>query len=442
MKEHMAKLTDLSLDDLYGRKITSSVETVIRIKDDFSKKSENWCNKVCKLNCKSPPLDRYLVPDNHVDVLIVQDYRAFDEPRFWKRGEVIEKKHLEIIDHMAKIALRDNDGKLLTYGVTTLLKCAVTPADIKGGKAPTDIILSKCHPYLLKEIELRKPKVIISLANAVTKVLGFKKSNYRNRGEIQLTTDNVPVVITGHPRKLMMLRQNSTGQMWGPDFYDMVLNDFRKASGIINGSIPLPNMAAALARASDQIEIARSIEDVVRFTKELYDAGKQASILSYDTETSSLDPYLPTAKLITVQFGYRPEPGKPIRSIVFPMWHKGNTWYDPNEAWKHIAPILSADDILKIGHNLKFDIIYTYVVTGLRIKGIFFDTMLLLHSINSGVQGMYGLKQAVHDWLPESGLAGYEEQLPPLYKPPRAKKVSDEEEELEEDDVIIEEGEN
>ena len=429
----MAKLTDLSLDDLYSRKITSSVEAVIQFKDDFSKKSDRWCEQVCKLNCKSPPVPNRIVPTEHVDVLIIQDHRAFDEPKFRKSGIDIEKKHRQIIDHIAKIALKGADRTNLRYAVTELLRCQITAADVKKGKAPTDTVLSKCRPYLFKEIELRKPKVIISLSNSVTKVLTKETSkltsNYTARGEITTTADGIPVVIAAHPRILLMLRQNSSGQMWGPDFYRVVCNDFLKAAKLVRGDLVVRDLDEAIEEAKKQIHVARSMNDVKAFVSELMDAGLEGKVLSYDLETTSLDPYESDARILTAQFGYRPEEDGPIKAIVFPLWHRANKGYDPQEAWLHITPLLTHDEISKIGHNIKFDIIYTAVTTGIRIRNVLFDTLLLLHGLNSGLQGMYGLKKAVHDWIPELGLGGYEDKLPKL-----SKKSADAEEETEEEE--------
>lgn len=427
----MAKLTDLSLDDLYSRKITSSVEAAILLKDDFSKKSDRWCDQVCKLKCKAPPLGDRIAPSQHVDVLVIQDHKAFDEPKFRKRGKDIEEKHLSIIAHIAKLSLKHSDGSPISYAVTSLLKCGLDEVDIKNGKAPTDTVLSKCRPYLTKEIELRKPKVIISLSNSVTKILTKdtqkRTSNYKDRGEISYTSDNIPVVITAHPRILLMLRQNSSGMMWGPDFYKVICNDFLKAAKLVRGELRIPNLDEAIERAKTQIRIARNMEDVKTFADELMEVGKNGRVLSYDIESSSLDPYAENAKILTMQFGYRPAEGEPISAIVFPMWHRCNTGYDAYKAWKFIRPILEDEDIAKIGHNIKFDIIYTAVSLGCRLKNVLFDTLLLLHGLNSGLQGMYGLKRAVHDWIPELELGGYEDKLPPLTKKKKVKAEEDEE---------------
>jgi hypothetical protein len=47
--------------------------------------------------------------------------------------------------------------------------------------------------------------------------------------------------------------------------------------------------------------------------------------------------------------------------------------------------------------------------------------MLMLHAMDSGIQGCYSLKTAIWDWAPEMGLGGYEELLPKLTKVKKTK---------------------
>lgn len=407
----MAKLTDLSLEELYARKITPKVEEAILEKDDFSVISENWCSKACRLKNKCPSSSS--LQHGKVDILVIQDYRAFDDVRFNKSGFRIEKGLQSITSGLMKRALGE-DVRNISFAVTTMLKCGLQREDLDKGKAPADTIIQKCKPYLLKEIELRQPKVIISLATSVTKVLVKGKTNYANRGDIT-SYKGVPLVITLHPRILTMLRQNSSGKFWGPDFTSVIERDFEKARRIIKGELKVPDLDAAIEEAKKRIHIARSMDDVVRMTDHLYESGKAGKVLSYDLETNSLDPHAPDAKIITAQFGVREEDGQ-IHAYVIPHKHRANIWFDPEEAWPHVARILEDPEIYKIGHNIKFDILFTWFTEFTRIRGVLYDTMLLLHCGNTGLQGMYGLKQAVVDHLPETELGGYEDKLPKLSK--------------------------
>ena len=427
----MAKISTLSLTELYERKPTPSVEKEILKKENFTEGCTQWCDKICKLKSKNytkalPFFYHKQLPKN-LDVLVVQDYRALPDAKWCKSGESIERGLRGIIEKIAYETL----GKDISVGYTDLVKCQLGGPDLTKGKPPSLSILSKCKPYLWNEILTSKPKVIISLSTAATKVLVGKASNNGNRGEI-LRTDlgpeeirGIPIVLTLHHRILTMLRQNSSGKFWGPDFYSVIKGDFEKACKLINKELSVPNLDAAIETAKKQITIARSLEEVEVLVGRLLELGETGAALSYDTETTGLDPYSPLAKIITAQFGFRNELGE-LESYVFPLWHRKNHWYDPDDAWELIREILLNPDIPKIGHNLKFDILYTFTCTGVRLVGDMLDTMLLLHQVNSGIQGCYGLKLAVWDWLPETELGGYEDKLPGLTK---LKKVETEEEE-------------
>lgn len=405
----MAKLADMTLDELYARKVTPSAEVVIMQKDDFNAISPRWCGQVCRLGCSKSP-QTVLFPTKEVDVLIIQDFRALNDVRFRKNGDDTERKHKEVMKHLTDVTL----GKEVSCDYIDLLKCKVQNEDQrKGGKAPTDITMLKCRPYLLAEIERRKPKVILSLSTLVSKALGLKKTNTTNRGEIHLTPSGIPVVLTLHPRILLMLRQNSSGAFWGPDFYSLIHRDLMKVRALALGELAVPNLERGIARVRPQVHVARSLAEVKVFCKEVHECGK---VISFDTETTSLDPWAVNAKLLTIQFGYREASTGLIRALVIPLWHRENLAYNPDEAWKLVVPLLLDPLLQKIGHNAKFDVLYILETTGIRVQGIVMDTMLLLHSINSGVQGNYGLKRGVWDYLPESDLGGYEDLLPKLSK--------------------------
>jgi uracil-DNA glycosylase family 4 len=406
----MIKIKDLTLEELYNKpKATPSIEAAIVAKEDFRQIQPAYCEKICKLKCKS--YGNVELDHGPVDVLIIQDHDALNDG--WKEAAKVEKAHRNII---AELCRRNLQG--LTYRLTNLFKCQITDEDtIRGNKPPSSSVLTKCSPYLKKEIELSKPKVIICLGTVATKALGLKKSNYTNRGEIHSN-----IVLTLHPKVTLMIRQNSSGRLWGIDYWDVIDRDFRKAGKIARKEIRIPSLQEGLEKYKPNIFVARSLKDVEIAIAELLSLS-QSKIVSFDTETTGLDPWHKDAKLLTIQFGYKHSKGY-MRSIVIPLWHRDNKAYNANEAWTNVSYYLRQGHP-KIGHHVKFDILYIYATTGVRVCNVVFDTMLVLHNLNSGIQGSYGLKGAVWDYLPQSGLGGYEDQLPKLTK----------EEDLEEDDV-------
>ncbi len=414
-------ISKLPLNELYERKITPSVEAAIHKLEDFSKISPDYCQKVCKLKCKSPK-GVVLIDDRPLDILIIQDHAApkgkYD--RNDNGQEVIQKNIVEFLCQKAGF-------QGLNYRITSLLKCMPKELDFPRGKSPSVTVLSKCKPYLLSEIERSKPKLIISLSTAVTKALGLKKhSNTGNRGEIV----NGNVLITLHPKVLCMIRQNASGKLWGNDYFNIIKRDFEKAANIVRGKLIIKPLEEGVEAQRKNIKIARTIQDVELIRDTIMNLP-QGTIVSVDTETNSLDGLSEGAKLLTIQFGWRDPKTKTYLAAVIPLWHKANSMYNANDAWKALIPILVSAEIPKVLHNRKFDELFIYFTTGIRLEGVEFDTMLMLHALDSGIQGCLSLKTAIWDWCPDLNLGGYEELLPKLTK---VKKIKPGEEGTDEDE--------
>lgn len=412
------KLTvrELPLEDLYlkaDEKVTPTIFKCVIEKEDFTAiRAETYCAKVCNMPCEMKSPHKATVNHEHVNILIIQETYALDEK--YKSADRVESLHLRQISAMIRSELSG-----LTYRVHNMVKCR--PARIfKNGKLVKLRYTQKnrCAPYLLEEIRQVNPDVIVSLSTDVSKVLGIMRSNYNDRGDIHYTGFEVngrkiPVVLTLHPQVLNMIRQTASGKMYGPDFFGVIRNDLKKATDVAKGVyIPVPREALwdhVREVANRQITVCRSIDEVKYWMDVIWDLP-DGHVLSWDIEATSLDPWSSDARILTSHFGYRTDEGF-IHAVVVPMWHRDNTFYDPDDAWALMAPILESPRKRKTGHNIKFDIVFAEVTTGIDVANAGLDTMLLMHSINSGIQGNYSLKTAVSDWWPESGLSGYEELL-------------------------------
>lgn len=414
----MAKLSTLDLDELYARpKKSKAVEIAIIAKENFTQINPRYCDNVCTLKCKTYSQNTLLTAS--VDILIIQDHQApagkFD--RREGQQESIQKGVLDFVCREAGFA-----G--LTYRLVSLSKCKASNEDYPNGKPPTQTKLTKCYPYLRQEILNSKPKVIISLGTAVTKAIGLNKhSNTGNRGEVAFSEFG-PVVVTLHPKITTYIRQNARGSagMWGPDYLTVMIRDFKKAASLVRKELvytPATLHESIKLIANEQIFVAKSIEQV----REYYGwmtALPENQVVSFDTETNGLDPLATDARLLTIQFGWKDIATGKFIAIVIPLWHRKNDYYNPDEAWDIVSPWLTSPQP-KVGHNAKFDILYIYWTKNIRVANVIFDTMLLLHSINSGVQGTYSLKMAAWDYLLDMGFAGYENDLGDLKKLQREK---------------------
>lgn len=404
----MTALSKMTLDELYARpKLTTATELAIRNKSDFTSINEQWCERVCRLKCKNNAVVNLLATP--VDILIVQDHQA-PAGKFDRREGQQEAVQQGVIQFIAREAGFDG----LTYRVVNLLKCKATSEDFPLGKPPTQTTLQKCYPYLDAEIKASNPKVIISLGTATTKALGLSKhSNTGNRGHIAISRYEIPVVISLHPKIMTFIRQNARGAagMWGPDYLPTIRRDFEKAAQLARGELKYTRttLQESVKRFLDKnIVICRSIDQVREQINRINDLPRN-KIISFDTETTSLDTLDPNLKLLSIQFGWRGDDGE-LYAVVIPLWHRRNDMFNPDEAWALIEPVLTGLR-RKVGHNSKYDILAIYWAKGVRVANVVFDTLLLAHSICSGAQGTYGLKSAVWDRLTHLGLGGYEDQL-------------------------------
>lgn len=410
----MAKLSDKPLEFLYGlTKITSTAEKAIVEKENFSKISLDYCNKVCKTPCKNKEQVQLENREN-LDLVIIQDHTP--NPDKYKDSNQLSRIHFNIFKYLI-----DKHIKGCNWAVLNSLKCGPNKQDLKI----KNVDIQRCSPYLRSELSRIKPKVILCTGTFSSKALGVDKSVYTNRGEIH-NSDFGPVVHTLHPKSLLMLRQNASGQFWGPDYFSCLEKDIIKASEIIGGKQPSFSLLENIERVRrEHITICETNEDVQRVVSLLLSMPKNR-IISFDTETTGLDPWDQNAKLLCIQFGWLEEGIE--KAAVIPLWHRENKTINPDKAWDEVVKVL-LDPIFKVTHHGKFDIKYIYCTKGIRVQNVVFDTMLLLHELNSGIQGNYGLKRAAWDYMWDTGIAGYEDLLPSLSK----------EKEIEEDESIDEE---
>ncbi len=380
-----------TLDELYENpKITPSILKYIREKEDFTSIQERYC-KICPAPCKSrmPSLNGTWTQKtrNEDPVMVILPHRYMDEEKNGRTTVVGSDRTKRIVDMISE---------------PLNMPAFFTPAYLctqQDYKVPLKVV-KHCSSYIQQLVKGTRPKAILACGPNALQTLGLKGS----RGDtLYWGPERIPVVATYDPRILFMIRQNSSGDCWGPDYISILLRDLRKVKDLANGIRP-PSLEQAVEKAKQQLVITKSMAQVYEMLETL---GNE-KVVSFDIETSTLDPWSETAKILTAQFGT--EDG--TKAWVVTLWHKDmpEDWYDPNEAWVALAPLLVDPNILKVGHNIKFDALYVRVTKNLKVMPIE-DTMLYMHSLNSGTQGEYGLKPAVQDFLWETGLGGYEDLL-------------------------------
>jgi uracil-DNA glycosylase family 4 len=91
-----------------------------------------------------------------------------------------------------------------TVYIANILKCRPdTPGQTAGNRKPTSDEMKTCLPYLLAQIDVIKPKVIVALgATAVEGLLGKTEGITKLRGKLQTFRDT-PLMPTFHPAYLL-----------------------------------------------------------------------------------------------------------------------------------------------------------------------------------------------------------------------------------------------
>ncbi len=115
------------------------------------------------------------------------------------------------------------------------------------------------------------------------------------------------------------------------------------------------------------------LNDIKNLVKKL----EKAKTFAIDTETTSKHPML--ANLVGISFSFKKNQG-----IYIPLAHKNTTQYiqpDIKKVVKLIKPLLENPKIKKIGQNIKYDYIVLFKY-GIKMQGIFFDTMIASHLLN------------------------------------------------------------
>jgi uracil-DNA glycosylase family 4 len=103
-----------------------------------------------------------------------------------------------------------------TVYIANILKCRPdTPGQSAGNRKPTGEEMKTCLPYLLEQIDLIQPKVLVALgATAIEGLLGAGGGIGKLRGKFQTFRD-IPLMPTFHPAYLLRnLAQTEKRKVW------------------------------------------------------------------------------------------------------------------------------------------------------------------------------------------------------------------------------------
>jgi len=334
-------------------------------------------------NCQSPKMTHHGIGTTRVLILGEQPAGEEDKANFQFRGNAGRL----LRDELSNLNMHlDNDFFLLNS-----VNCH-NPSKAK----PTDFQVRACRSFrVLPTIQELAPTHIWLMGNyplssqfsgrvdgAISKMRGRMIPDYTVGAWIH------PMY---HPSAILRSTQ------WGEKPDEMMLAMFRLdlkravRSMYIPAPTPLGDLAAKVVQLTKFEDCKAELEALLRMPS--------GTVVSIDYECTSLKPDWPNQRIISVQFCYSKD-----RAVAMPLQHKN--WFTREQQAvlvKLWVQFLEREDLLKVGHNIKFENNWSKKVIGATIKGWKWDTMLNSHLLDN-TQGTKALdfqafvQFGIEDW--------------------------------------------
>lgn len=271
---------------------------------------------------------------------------------------------------------------------------------------PTKDATVKCRQHFLEgDIARVKPTVIVAFgATAMRSVLVGTKSKFDDlrgtfiKGYVKNPATSFYVYVTYSPKAVL-------GQ---PGLYDDLVRDLRKVFLFAEGRLDQKTHSEEFLR--QQYIFPRTVEEVREVCETILNYSNPGDppsqhLIAYDTETSTLEPYDPDAKIICVSFSWAK-----LKATTIVLDHP-KSWWTPEEReqvayW--IKRVLASPKP-KVLHHEKFDRQMTVHRYGWPMENVVWDTMAGEHLIEEDKKGQYGLKVLTRVRLP--AYAGYDGKI-------------------------------
>ena len=154
------------------------------------------CTKCAHLAC-SRTQTVFGVGNPDADLMFIGEAPGVDEDR---QGEPFVGRAGQLLTRILKAM---NFAREDVY-IANILKCRPdTPSGTFGNRAPTPKEMQTCRPYLVEQIEIIQPKVLVALgAVAVEGLMGMRGTMRELRGRWH-AYNGIPLMITYHPAYLL-----------------------------------------------------------------------------------------------------------------------------------------------------------------------------------------------------------------------------------------------
>lgn len=239
--------------------------------------------------------------------------------------------------------------------IDNVVKCRPSAGGQKN-RTPTDEEIEACKTYLEETLsKLTNKKVIVALGTIALKFFaGVKNVSITTRRGREFFSEkyNCYIVPTFHPS--FVLRS--------PRYESVFIGDLRKAVSLLTKS---KEERDSLDELYKKFKLVRSLEELQELEKKIL----EAKYVAIDVETTSLEFW--KSKLISIAFCFDESSAYCIDLRVLPE----------DKVRDFLQRTLEREDIYVIGHNIKFDYVQLKAF-GVRIRNLFFDTMIAYHLID------------------------------------------------------------
>lgn len=318
----------------------------------------------------------------NIDLLVVGDAPGADEDR-------LAQAFVTRAGKLLRLALQEHVGlPLERVGFTHLVRCRPP-----RNRDPNNTEVKSCSPALIREIQVRKPKLVMVLGNAALKLLTGNSGITMLAGSLldcsHAALPGVKVLANVSPGYVLRMTH------WLEPFLEVI----EKAGEFLRGEhVALQGDGEYFVL--DTVEAVRTVIEA---------ALASDDYVAIDTECGSLSPHdTENPQLLCVSltdeegFGY-----------VIPYDHVDSPWHaakrgsaKKREAVAGLMRTLLLSPVRKVFQNEKFDRKHLFKAFGVETVNAI-DTMLI-HMLLDEKQGTHGLKVLAHT---HTGMGGYDEPL-------------------------------
>lgn len=329
-------------------------------KKETSIKRTKQCSR-CKLfiDCNNPNLEGFINPNSKI--LFIGDIPS-------KRSQSAGKCINGVLEKILIDALNN-------IGIDFYTECSYVPvlgchiADIDKNANRINRAIKYCYPGIQHVLMKSNPKVIVSLGKHATKSF-LKKYWERDFGKFRRWRGfHIPIreykawlVPLYSPKTLAQNIDAEFGKQRNMFLTNKVIleNDLLLVKSLLDQEFPEYENELKYCHVLTEKEGLSYLDNLIQ---------RNPKFLAFDYETTGLKPYNKDHKIYSVSFCYEDN-----RAVAF-------RWTD--KVKELTKPILENESIKKIASNMKYENVWSDIISDIDVQGWFWDTMLMAHVMDS-----------------------------------------------------------